>query len=308
MLRAGVGMVVQGTPRTSHGPALLLASDNYVRDRAFGFGYHLNQNSPVMATLQTGDSLWAFTRRPGDNLYVLAAELLVRAVTRNVPHYRYGTYRAWGDLEVSRYFDIEAVGAANVEPLIRKLSVATGSPVLGRAFQGAAAVRTLTRRDHQLLATFSLGLPTFERVAFYPEDVIEAGLVYGGDVRELAVPEGVAEHNRRLHYLYETIRPIRARRHVLALQERYRGRCQICLYDPLETYGEQVCHAHHIQWLSRGGEDELSNLVLICPNHHAAIHQVDAPFDFADLAFDFLSGRKHRREPLQLNTHLQAAA
>jgi hypothetical protein len=53
----------------------------------------------------------------------------------------------------------------------------------------------------------------------------------------------------------------RARRHVLWLQERYDGKCQICVYDPLERYGRQVCHAHHIQWLSRGGEDKLKNLV-----------------------------------------------
>jgi hypothetical protein len=72
--------------------------------------------------------------------------------------------------------------------------------------------------------------------------------------------------------------------------------------------GAKICHAHHIQWLSRGGKDRLKNLVLVCPNHHAAIHQVDAPFDFADLAFDFKRGSLHRRERLLRNTHLQPAA
>ena len=51
--------------------------DNYRRDRVFGFGYHLNQNSPAMATVGPGDSLWAFTRRARDGLYLLAAELIV---------------------------------------------------------------------------------------------------------------------------------------------------------------------------------------------------------------------------------------
>jgi hypothetical protein len=64
----------------------------------------------------------------------------------------------------------------------------------------------------------------------------------------------------------------------------------------------------YIQWLSRGGEDKLKNLVLVCPSHHAAIHQVDAPFDFADLAFDFRKGNTHCREPLLLNSHLPTAA
>ena|SRR5579864_1166868 len=74
--------------------------DNYSHDRAFGFGYHLNQNNALLTSMREGDSLWAFTRRRGDGLYVLAAEPIVRAVTSNVPHYRYGNYRVWGDLEL----------------------------------------------------------------------------------------------------------------------------------------------------------------------------------------------------------------
>jgi hypothetical protein len=35
---------------------------------------------------------------------------------------------------------------------------------------------------------------------------------------------------------------------------------------------------------------------------------VDAPFDFADLEFDFRSGNVYRREPLPLNSHLPTAA
>ncbi len=66
--------------------------DNYIRDRAFGFGYHLNQNSAAMLQVQPGDSLWAFTRREPDKQYVLAAEMVVRAVIRNSPNYRYGAY------------------------------------------------------------------------------------------------------------------------------------------------------------------------------------------------------------------------
>ena len=281
--------------------------DNYARDRAFGFGYHLNQNNALLTSIPEGDSLWAFTRRRGDGLYVLAAELIVRAVTSNVSNYRYGKYRIWGDLERSRYFDIDSVAAASVEPLIRRLSVVARSPRLGQSFQGLAAVRMLSLADHQLIETFASGLPTLERVAFYPEDAIEARLIHGDPARELVLAEAGTAHNRRMRFLYESLNPVRARRHVLWLQQRYDGKCQICRYDPLERYGRHVCHAHHIQWLSRGGEDKLKNLVLICPNHHAAIHQVDAAFDFADLAFEFRKGTAKEREPLQLNTHLRAA-
>lgn len=52
----------------------------------------------------------------------------------------------------------------------------------------------------------------------------------------------------------------------------------------------------------------MKNLVLVCPNHHAAIHQADAPFEFADLASHFKIGNLHRLEQLLLNNHLTLAA
>ena len=70
--------------------------DNYLRDRSHGFGFHLNQSRPAMAHVQPGESIWAFTQRRRDRAYVLAAELIVKAVTRNPPRYHYGMHRAWG--------------------------------------------------------------------------------------------------------------------------------------------------------------------------------------------------------------------
>lgn len=58
----------------------------------------------------------------------------------------------------------------------------------------------------------------------------------------------------------------------------------------------------HVRWLSRGGDDVIANLVLVCPNHHRAIHRCDAPFDFGCNAFLFGSMReelKRRRHKLR---------
>ena len=64
-----------------------------------------------------------------------------------------------------------------------------------------------------------------------------------------------------------------------------------------------LCEAHHVHWLSRGGDDALHNMVLICPNHHRAIHRTDAPFDWVDASFVF----PRNREPVQISRHaLQA--
>jgi hypothetical protein len=57
-----------------------------------------------------------------------------------------------------------------------------------------------------------------------------------------------------------------------------------------------------VRWISLGGPDEISNLVLICPNHHRAVHRCDAPFDFGQAGFVFadvverLSLHRHKLE------------
>src|SRR5205823_9086386 len=94
----------------------------------------------------------------------------------------------------------------------------------------------------------------------------------------------------------------RNRRLVADLHALYEGRCQICLWDPRDRYGEYLCEGHHLQWISRGGADELANMALVCPNHHSAIHQCDPPLDYADLAFDCGA----HRERLAANRHLGA--
>jgi 5-methylcytosine-specific restriction enzyme A len=276
--------------------------DNYARDWSFGFGYHLNQNSPAMVRALPGDSLWAFTRRRPDGLYVLAAELVIRAVTRNPANYRYGVYRVWGDLERSRYFDVERGPSA--EPLIRALEVRAGGPRLGQAFQGRAAVRVLTDADARVLEAFAADLQALERVGIFPEDEFEARLVHGEVVQPRVLREAAAGYDtRRLEYLYASVDVQRARRNVERLHDLYGGRCQLCLFDPQDHYGHRLCHGHHVEWLSRGGADELENMVLLCPNHHAAVHRDDAPFDYGDAAFRFSVGRT---EPLLLNVHLTA--
>ena len=261
--------------------------DNYRRDRRFGFGYHLNQNSPALAHAGRGDTVWAFTRNQRGR-YVLASALVVRAVTRNTPGYRYGRFRVWGDLDCTRYFDVDA--APGSEDLIRHLNVTARSETLGRSFQGGSAVRRLDPRDHQLLADFAAHLPVLRKVGIYPEDEFEARLYLGKGALESLLKEATRDNAARVQYLFDTVNVTRARRHVESLQNRYGGRCQICLFDPRSRYGHRLCHGHHIQWLSRGGEDEIENLVLICPNHHAAVHQADTVFDYTDLTFRFSNG------------------
>ena len=145
--------------------------DNYVRDLDLGAGYHLNQDNPVMHEVARGNSLWAFTRT-ADGRYVLAAELIVQAKTKNRPDFRYGTCRVWGDVDRSRYFRVE--GAPSVEQIIRSLSIRAEARVLGRSFQGHAAVRKITDDDHWILREAARDLPLEPRARILPEEKLEA--------------------------------------------------------------------------------------------------------------------------------------
>ena len=273
--------------------------DNYRRDLDYGAGYHLNQASHLLHKIELGDSLWAFTRRK-DGAYALAAELVVHAKTLNPPGYRYGRYRVWGDLSRSRYFQVNT--QSDLTPLIRSLSVRSGKGILGRAFQGLAAVRELDSVDHSVLLAYARGLEKEPRARLIPEERLEALLV-SKDERAVeallqAEPSGLAEE--RVRYLFmQAIK--RDPKLVQSMRERYQGRCQICIWEPRMIYGPDICETHHIQWLSRGGDDVESNMVLLCPNHHRAIHRCDAQFDWEGLGFVFSPTRS---EKLQLREHI----
>ena len=254
-----------------------------------------------MQVVNPGDSIWAFTRNKIKQ-YVFAAELIVRACTKNSSNYRYGLYRVWADVHQSRYFDIE--NSPNAEPLIRSLSVQANADILGRSFQGHAAVRLLTKQDHQLLVAYTNNLPTLDKVALYSEDEIEARLIYSDqeDIDLLIRSEDESRFTKRKKYLYENLNVKRSQKLAHEIRDLYKGKCQICGFDPLSEYGFHLCEVHHIIWLCRGGEDEFSNLCSIYPNHHRAIHIGDAMFDFEGLKFLY-NGEFF--EPLQLNEHLK---
>jgi len=277
-------------------------ADNYRADLNDGAAYHLNQSSPRLHEVDDGDSLWAFTRTDGGR-YVLAAELVVKSKTLNPAGYPYGPYRVWGDRQRSRYFAVDA--GHDVERLVRGFDLSMGDSVLGRSFQGAAAVRRLSQVDHEALAVFSRGLPLEPRAESIDEERLELVVARATprviDETLYELRERVSE--RRRVWLLREAMP-RSRAHVEALRKMYRGRCQLCEWESRGEHAVDVCEGHHLQWLSRGGGDATDNMVLLCPNHHRLVHALDAPLDFRDLAFD-LGGR---REALRLNEHLRRAA
>jgi predicted HNH restriction endonuclease len=139
------------------------------------------------------------------------------------------------------------------------------------------------------------------RATLLPEEKLEALLIHGNDriVYDFIKTIPATISDKRIEYLYSTA-PKRNLQLIKELQNIYKGRCQICKWNPINKYGQSICEAHHMHWLSRGGEDKMENLVLICPNHHNAIHKVDAHFDFKELSFKFIN----HSERILLNNHL----
>ena len=257
--------------------------DNYRRDLDFGVGYHLNQSSPTLHRIDPGESLWAFTRR-ADGLYVLAAELIAKTKTLNPANFRYGLYRLWGDLASSRYFAVSR--QPDITTLIRSLSVRARGDTLGRAFQGHAAVREISDADHLILSGYSRQLPPEPRARLVPEERLEA-LLLAGD--ELAVNRLMKEEGEGLAESRRAYLQMRAAQRdgglVRRLRDMHDGICQVTGWNPRKLYGVDLCEAHHIRWLSRGGQDSIGNLVLIAPNIHRAVHSLDAAFDWKQQAF-----------------------
>jgi 5-methylcytosine-specific restriction protein A len=68
-------------------------------------------------------------------------------------------------------------------------------------------------------------------------------------------------------------------------KRRANGICQLC--DQQAPYfnkkGEPHLHTHHIEWLSRGGEDTIYNTVALCPNCHDKMHVLDLDEDVRKL-------------------------
>ncbi|WP_413504910.1 HNH endonuclease [Serratia grimesii] len=55
---------------------------------------------------------------------------------------------------------------------------------------------------------------------------------------------------------------------------RANGKCQSCKRDApfLKGDGTPFLEVHHIEWLSKGGEDSVENAIALCPNCHRQAH------------------------------------
>lgn len=82
----------------------------------------------------------------------------------------------------------------------------------------------------------------------------------------------------------------------------YGYRCQICGKMIGEEYSAHVVEAHHIDYFVRSLNNDASNQLIVCPNHHSIIHDVNPVFDRKSKMYVYENGMM---EGLVLNKHLQ---
>lgn len=91
---------------------------------------------------------------------------------------------------------------------------------------------------------------------------------------DLKVPQYVEVTERRI---------VRDTKMSARVKELHEHRCQICGYTMTLSDGRRYSEGHHIQPLKDGGPDIESNILCLCPNHHAACDLRAIRLDLAQL-------------------------
>lgn len=81
----------------------------------------------------------------------------------------------------------------------------------------------------------------------------------------------------------------------------YGYRCQICGHKIGEEYASHIVEAHHIDYFISSLNNDANNQMIVCPNHHSIIHDVNPVFDRRRLLYVYKNGLE---EKLVLNRHL----
>ncbi len=85
------------------------------------------------------------------------------------------------------------------------------------------------------------------------------------------------------------------------LKKLYKGKCQLCGNAPFKEYGVDITEVHHIDYFSRSMNNDSSNLIVLCPNHHRLIHKTDPEYLPEKKVFIFHDGYS---ETVKLDYHL----
>lgn len=87
------------------------------------------------------------------------------------------------------------------------------------------------------------------------------------------------------------------------LKERYQGECQLCGSKPFSQLASNVdiTECHHIDYFAKSQNNDASNIIVLCPNHHKLLHRENARFEKETACFVLSNGDEL---PIVLDWHL----
>lgn len=86
------------------------------------------------------------------------------------------------------------------------------------------------------------------------------------------------------------------------LKKLYRNKCQICGDYPIDGVYTDICEAHHIEYFSKSMNNDASNILIVCPNHHRLIHKLNPVYCKEDTKYIFSDGMEMK---IKLNYRLK---
>ena len=85
------------------------------------------------------------------------------------------------------------------------------------------------------------------------------------------------------------------------LKNLYQHRCQICGATAEVMYGVDVSEAHHIEYFTKSLNNNASNIIILCPDHHRIVHKAKGIFDYDAHCFKYENAKI---DTLMYNLHL----
>jgi predicted restriction endonuclease len=164
----------------------------------------------------------------------------------------------------------------------------------------------LPEDQREYLALYSTGKDDlFFMDAIYAEDLSAIAEMVSDQSEEAVEAELNFEKEDRTASIIEVTRTEKIRRLNRKisdnLKQLYGFRCQICGAIHDEPYGCNVAEAHHIRYFVQSLDNDASNQLIVCPNHHRIIHKTNAFWDPKKLVYTYPNGYS---EGLLLNYHL----
>ena len=87
----------------------------------------------------------------------------------------------------------------------------------------------------------------------------------------------------------------------MTIKRLYGGCCQLCGENAFRGFNADISEAHHIAYFSDSQNNDSSNIIILCPNHHRLIHKLNPKFDYNRGCFVFSENSELR---IELDFHL----